>query len=59
VLLHGGYNAANHVFIFVPLDTLHGPDEFRLLIIMTSLLIASVVALIIATKGRLGQAHGK
>lgn len=57
ILLHGGYNAANHVFFFVPLDTLHGPDEFRLLIIMTSLLIASVVALIIATKGQLGYAH--
>lgn len=59
VLLHGGYNAANHVFIFVPLDALHGPDEFRLLIIMTGLLVASVVALIIATKARLGYAHGQ
>jgi membrane protease YdiL (CAAX protease family) len=59
VLLHGGYNAANHVFVFVPLDTLHGPDEFRLLVIMTGLLLVSVVGLIVATKGRLGYAHAK
>jgi membrane protease YdiL (CAAX protease family) len=57
VLLHGGYNAANHIFIFVPLDALHGPDELRLLIIMTGLLVTSVGALIIATKGQLGHSH--
>lgn len=44
VLLHGGYNAANHVFIFVPLDALHGPDELRLLIMMTGLLGANATA---------------
>lgn len=54
MLLHGGYNAANHVFIFVPLDALHGSDEFQLLIIMTGLLITSVAALIVATRGQLG-----
>lgn len=59
VLLHGGYNAANHVFIFVPLDALHGPDELRLLIIMTGLLVASGAALIVATGGRLGYDHGQ
>lgn len=44
VLLHCGYNAANHVFIFVPLDALHGPDELRLLIMMTGLLGANATA---------------
>jgi membrane protease YdiL (CAAX protease family) len=59
VLLHGGYNAANNLFIFVPFDTLHGPEEFRLLVIMTTLLLISVVGLIVATKGRLGCANAK
>ncbi len=57
ILLHGGYNAANHVFIFVPIDALHGPDELRLLITMTGLLVASVLVLLVATKGRLGYRH--
>lgn len=59
VLLHGGYNAANHAFVFVPVETLTAPEEFRLLVIMTALLLASVVALIAATKGRLGFEHAK
>lgn len=57
VILHGSYNAANRQFVLVPEASLHGGDETRLLATMTGLLVASVIGLLFATRGRLGKAE--
>jgi len=54
ILLHASYNAANRLFMVVPETALQGSSYQLLLILMTMTLIASVVGLLIATKGQLG-----
>lgn len=56
MILHGSYNAANRQFVLVPEASLQGGDETRLLATMTGLLVASVIGLLFASGGRLGQA---
>lgn len=51
ILLHAGYNAANGLLVLVAADAAYQP----LLVLMTLVLIASVVLLLIATRGRLGR----
>lgn len=59
ILLHGGYNAANARFVLVPEESLHDGDERTLLFVMTGLLMASVAALLVTTRTRLGAPrHG-
>lgn len=55
IILHGGYNAANSRFVLVPTDNLDAADQGKLLLIMTCFVVASVLALLVATKGRLGR----
>ena len=57
MILHGSYNAANRQFVLVPEASLHVGDETRLLATMTGLLVASVIGLLFATGGRLGEAE--
>ncbi|PSN20550.1 CPBP family intramembrane metalloprotease [filamentous cyanobacterium CCP5] len=54
ILLHASYNAANGLLILIPDEALRGSSYQVLLILMTAVLIASVVGLLIHTKGRLG-----
>jgi membrane protease YdiL (CAAX protease family) len=55
VLLHAGYNTTNHLLILIPESKLYGDAEMVLLPIMTGIMLASVIFLLIRTKGRLGQ----
>ena len=54
ILLHASYNTANGQLLLVGVEALSGPAYETLLLLMTSVLIASVVILLIATRGRLG-----
>jgi len=55
MILHGGYNTANGLLVLTPEETMPGGDQFLLLGLMTSVLAASVIALLLATNGRLGR----
>ncbi|MEO6013678.1 MAG: CPBP family intramembrane glutamic endopeptidase [Devosia sp.] len=55
ILLHGSYNTANGLLLLVPQGELEA-NYPTLLTLMTSVLVASVLALIIVTRGRLGRA---
>jgi len=55
MILHGGYNAANGLLVLTPEEKMQGGDQFLLLVLTTSVLAASVIALLLATKGRLGR----
>ena len=55
ILLHAGYNTSNGLLVLVPADRMHGAAETVLLPIMTGVVIASVLLLLAATRGRLGQ----
>jgi len=55
ILLHAGYNTANSLLILVPENELHGDAEVVLLPIMTGVVLASVIFLLIGTRGRLGS----
>jgi membrane protease YdiL (CAAX protease family) len=57
VLLHASYNAANRLLLFVPETVLQGSSYRLLLTLMTLVLITSVVALLVRTKGQLGANH--
>lgn len=57
VLLHASYNAANGLLVLVPKTALQGRSYQLLLTLMTAVLIASVVALLVKTKGQLGAHH--
>jgi membrane protease YdiL (CAAX protease family) len=54
ILLHGSYNTANGLLLMVP-DYQLSANYPTLLALMTSVLIASVVLLILGTRGRLGR----
>jgi membrane protease YdiL (CAAX protease family) len=54
ILLHGSYNTANGLLLMVP-DYRLSANYPTLLALMTSVLIASVVLLILGTRGRLGR----
>lgn len=54
VLLHGGYNTTNRLLILIPEAELHGEAEVVLLPIMTGVVLASVIFLLLGTRGRLG-----
>jgi len=55
MILHGSYNAANGLLVLVPQEEIAGGNQFLLLILTTLVLIASVIALLAATKGKLGR----
>jgi hypothetical protein len=54
ILLHGSYNTANGLLLMVP-DYQLSANYPTLLALMTSVLIASVVLLILGTRGWLGR----
>lgn len=55
ILLHAGYNTTNGLFVLVPEAEMHGAAEAVLLPIMTGVVVASVLLLLAATRGRLGK----
>lgn len=57
IILHASYNAANGLLLLVPDEALRGSSYQTLLVLMTLVLIASVVALLVKTKGQLGAQH--
>lgn len=54
IILHASYNAASGLLLLVLDEALQGSSYQTLLILMTAVLIASVVGLLIATRGQLG-----
>lgn len=55
LVLHAGYNTANGLLVLVPEAEMHGAAEEILLPLMTGVVVASVIMLIVATRGRLGK----
>lgn len=53
-LFHASYNAANGLLLLVPEQALRGSTYQFVLVLMTTVLVASVVGLLLATRGRLG-----
>lgn len=58
-ILHASYNAANGLLFLVPDEVLRGRSYQLVLTLMTAVLMASVVGLLVATKGRLGASRNR
>ncbi|EDX83388.1 CAAX amino terminal protease family [Synechococcus sp. PCC 7335] len=58
-ILHASYNAANGLLLLIPDEALRGGEYQLVLALMTTVLMASVAGLVIATKGRLGLQTSK
>lgn len=59
IILHASYNAANGLLVLVPDEALRGSSYQTLLGLMTAVLIASVVGLLIQTRGQLGASWSR
>jgi membrane protease YdiL (CAAX protease family) len=55
ILLHASFNTSNMLLILVPKSAVQGATYQTLLWISFSILLVSVIALLVATQGRLGQ----